>query len=75
MTTVYVKEKESFESALRRFKKKVEESGILQEVKARQEYEKPSSKRKREKDAARRRHERRHAAEREIFLNSKMRRK
>ena len=42
--------------ALRRFKKKVQESGILQEYKDRQEYIKPSERRKREKAAARRRH-------------------
>lgn len=44
--------------AIRKFKKKVQESGILQEVKDRQEYVKPSEKRKRDKAAAKRRHER-----------------
>ena len=44
--------------ALRRFKKKVQESGVLQEYKDRQEYIKPSEKRKREKAAAKRRHQR-----------------
>ena len=38
--------------ALRIFKKKVQEEGILQEYKERQHYEKPSAKRKRQKDAA-----------------------
>ena len=40
------------DKALRKFKKKVQEEGILQEYKERQHYEKPSAKRKRKKDAA-----------------------
>ena len=39
--------------ALRKFKKKVQDNGILQEVKNREYYEKPSVKRKRAKAAAR----------------------
>lgn len=42
--------------ALRRFKKKVQEEGIIQEVRERQEYTKPSLKRKKAKAAARARH-------------------
>jgi small subunit ribosomal protein S21 len=38
--------------ALRMFKKKVQESGILQELKEREFYEKPTTKRKRAKAAA-----------------------
>lgn len=38
--------------ALRKFKKKVQESGILQELKEREFYEKPTTKRKRAKAAA-----------------------
>lgn len=41
-----------FNGAMRRFKKKVQEAGIIQEVRERQFYEKPSAKRKRKKDAA-----------------------
>ncbi len=44
--------------AIRKFKKKVQESGVLQEYKERQEYVKPSEKRKRDKAAAKRRHQR-----------------
>tara|TARA_B100001559_G_scaffold317142_1_gene321800 strand:+ start:847 stop:1122 length:276 start_codon:yes stop_codon:yes gene_type:complete len=44
--------------ALRKFKKKVQESGVLQEYRERQEYVKPSEKRKRDKAAAKRRHQR-----------------
>lgn len=42
-----------FNGALRRFKKLVQEEGIIQEVRERQAYVKPSEKRKREKAAGR----------------------
>jgi small subunit ribosomal protein S21 len=42
-----------FNKALRTFKKKVQESGILQELREREFYEKPTTKRKRAKAAAR----------------------
>jgi small subunit ribosomal protein S21 len=45
---------ESFESLLRRFDKKVQQEGILSEMRHREFYEKPSLKRKR-KEAAKRR--------------------
>ncbi len=48
LTQVEVKKDESFESALRRFKKKIEQEGILREVRDRKHYEKPSE-RKRKK--------------------------
>ena len=41
-----------FNGALRRFKKKVAESGILQELREKEFYEKPTTKRKRAKAAA-----------------------
>ena len=41
--------------ALRRFKKKVQEDGVLQELKERQYYEKPSETRKKAKAAGRKR--------------------
>jgi small subunit ribosomal protein S21 len=43
------------EKALRKFKKKVQDSGILQEVRLRQEYVKPTVKRKLAKNLAKRR--------------------
>lgn len=47
---IEVKRDESFEAALRRFKKKIEQEGILKEVRDRKHYEKPSErKRKRAK--------------------------
>ena len=47
MTEVYVRENESFDKALKRFKKKCQRDGIMRELKKRQHYEKPSEKRKR----------------------------
>lgn len=47
MPVVHVREEESFENALRRFKRKCEKAGILTELKKRQHFEKPSVKRKR----------------------------
>lgn len=47
MPAVQVRDDESFESALRRFKRKVEKAGVLTELKKRQHFEKPSVKRKR----------------------------
>lgn len=46
---------ESIESALKRFKKKIQKAGILSEVKRRERYETPSAKRKRKAQSARRR--------------------
>ena len=40
------------EKALRKFKKKIQESGLLDELRAREFYEKPTTERKRKKDAA-----------------------
>ncbi|NOY63921.1 MAG: 30S ribosomal protein S21 [Nitrospirae bacterium] len=53
MPTVSVKESESFEIALKRFKKQCEKEGILSEIKKREHYEKPSVKRKKKILAAR----------------------
>lgn len=53
MTSVVVKEDESFETALRRFKKQVEKAGLLSELRKREHYEKPSVRRKKKALAAR----------------------
>ena len=55
MAEIRLKENESLESALRRFKKKIQKAGVLSEVKKRERYEKPSVKRKRKSEAARKR--------------------
>ena len=59
VTTVIVEPDESFESALKRFKKQCEKAGLLSELKKRQHYEKPSVRRKRKALAARKKAKRR----------------
>lgn len=68
MPSVHVREDESFEGALRRFKRKCEKSGILTELKKRQHYEKPSVKRKRKAIQARKKMMRKMAEERRLGL-------
>lgn len=53
MSEVRIKENESLDSALRRFKKSCAKSGVLAEVRKREHYEKPSVKRKKKAEAAR----------------------
>jgi len=53
LAEVRVGENESFESALRRFNKKIQQSGILAEARRREHYEKPSVKRKRKESKKR----------------------
>jgi small subunit ribosomal protein S21 len=55
MTGVRVKDGESFENAMKRFKKSVEKAGILSEVRKREHYEKPSVKKKKKAIAAKKR--------------------
>ena len=52
-TGVTVKEHENINQALRRFKKKVEDAGILETLRKKEFYEKPTSVRKRKSGAAR----------------------
>lgn len=54
-STVFVKDNEPIERALKRFKKKIQDNGLLQELKEREFYEKPTTARKRKKSAARNR--------------------
>ena len=55
MAGVRINEGESFENALKRFKKQCEKAGILSEVRKRESYEKPSVKKKKKALAARKR--------------------
>lgn len=55
MAEIRVKENESLDSALRRFKRQCARSGVLSEVKKREQYEKPSVRRKKKSEAARKR--------------------
>lgn len=49
MNLIVFKETEPFEVTIRRFRKMVEKSGILSEVRSRMFYEKPTSRRKRKR--------------------------
>lgn len=55
MPGVRVNDGESFENAIKRFKKQCEKAGILSEVRKREAYEKPSVKKKKKAIAARKR--------------------
>lgn len=55
MTGVRVRDDESFERALKRFKKTCEKAGILSDIKKHQHFEKPSERKKRKLNQARRR--------------------
>ena len=55
MSNVIVKENESLDSALRRFKRSCAKAGIQQEIRKREHYEKPSVRRKKKSEAARKR--------------------
>ena len=55
MSEIRVKENESLESALRRFKRKTARDGILAAARKREHYEKPRVKRKKKAEAARKR--------------------
>jgi small subunit ribosomal protein S21 len=54
LAQVQVRQNESIDSALRRFKKELEQTGVLREAREHQHYEKPSEK-KRKAEAARKR--------------------
>lgn len=55
MSQVKLKENESLENALRRFKRQTAKDGVIQEVRKREHYEKPSVRRKKKSEAARKR--------------------
>ena len=55
MANVIVKENETLDSALRRFKRNCAKDGIQQEIRKREHYEKPSVRRKKKSEAARKR--------------------
>ncbi len=55
MAEIRIKDNESLDSALRRFKRQCAKSGVLSEIRKREHYEKPSVKRKKKSEAARKR--------------------
>ena len=56
---IKVRKDESLDSALRRFKRSCQKSGVLAECRKREHYEKPSVKRKKKSEAARKRNRKR----------------
>lgn len=58
LAEVRIGKDESFDQALRRFKRECQKSGILAELRKREHYEKPSVRRKKKSQAARRKRER-----------------
>ncbi|CRK85910.1 30S ribosomal protein S21 [Candidatus Providencia siddallii] len=63
MPVIKVRENEPFDVALRRFKRACEKAGILAEIRRREFYEKPTTKRKRAKASAIERHAKKLARE------------
>lgn len=55
MPVIKIKESESFEGAMKRFKKTCEKAGILTELRRREYYDKPSIRKKKKEAAARKR--------------------
>lgn len=55
MPGIVIREGDSFEAAMKKFKKQVEKAGTLSEVRKREAYEKPSVRRKKKQAAARKR--------------------
>ena len=54
MAQIQVRQNESLDQALRRFKKQIQQSGILKEAREHEHYEKPSDKRRKAEAASRR---------------------
>ncbi len=59
MAKIEIRKEESIDKALRKFKSKIRKEGILEEMKRREFYEKPSQRRRREKAQAVKRERRR----------------
>ena len=55
MPEIYIKDNETLENALRRFKRACAKSGVIAEVRKREQYEKPSVKRRLKAEASRKR--------------------
>ena len=55
MAEIRIKDNESLDSALRRFKKQCSRAGVIAEIRKREAYEKPSLRRRKKSEAARKR--------------------
>ena len=58
MLETKVRDDETLDQALRRFRRKCKKAGVMAEMKKREHYEKPSVKRKKKSEAARKRNKR-----------------
>jgi len=68
MPMVKIREGESFDIALRRFKRACEKAGIMGKLRQIEAYEKPTEKRKRKKAAAIKRHIKKLMKDNETFV-------
>jgi small subunit ribosomal protein S21 len=59
MVKIEVRKGEALERALRKFKTKLRQEGVLDEIKDREFYEKPSQRKRKKQEAARRREQKR----------------
>ena len=55
MSEIKLKDNESLDNALKRFKRQCAKSGVMGELRKREHYDKPSVKRKKKSEAARKR--------------------
>ena len=69
MSEVHVKEGESLDSALKRFKRSCAKAGVLAEVRRRECYESPSVKRRKKSEAARKNRTKRYYCSSQSVLN------
>ena len=53
MSEIYVKENESLDNALKRFKRSCAKSGVLADLRKQEDYQSPSVKRRKKSEAAR----------------------
>ena len=53
MSEIYVKENESLDNALKRFKRSCATSGVLADLRKKEDYQSPSVKRRKKSEAAR----------------------
>lgn len=74
MPLIVIKDKDSFDKALRAFKRSCEKAGIMSRMRALEHHEKPTTLRKRKKAAAVKRHHKRLAKEREVLYRNRPRR-
>ena len=60
MSEIHVREGESLENALKRFKRSCAKAGVIAEVRKREHYESPSVKRRKKSEAARKNNKKRY---------------